>query len=76
MCCVLGECLHSASCRHADDECSIKDNEQRDCQHSVSSPVSPFEFTDELSLKIGQWTICLVKNARQSFVNQSENGYG
>ena len=40
-------------------------------------PVSRFEFTDELSLKIGQWTICLaVKNARQSVVNQSENGYG
>ena len=40
-------------------------------------PVSRFEFTDELNLKIGQWTICLaVKNARQNVVNQSENGYG
>ena len=42
-----------------------------------SVPVSRFEFTDELSLQIGQWPICLaVKTARQIIVNQSENGYG
>ena len=40
-------------------------------------PVSRYEFTDELSLWIGQRTICLaLKTAWQIIVNQSGNGYG
>ena len=56
------------SIEHAHNVTSGKEPSQ------ISQYLSRFEFTDELSLYIGQWTICLaVKIAWHIILNQSEN---